>query len=94
MNKYLPGLAAISLLTATSQALALEVEVHRAGMLFTNIPLTTKFMRSNETASGIRIGQTRFSTDKYGSLLNAFTHHPAMLELQFRPAGQNESERL
>jgi hypothetical protein len=88
MKQYLRLLAVASTLVFTGQACALEATIERAGMVYTNIPLTTKFMRSNETAIGIRFGQTRFSTDKYGSLLNAFTNHPAMVEVEFRPTGR------
>lgn len=88
MKKILQLLAAGSTLAFAGQTFAMEASIHRAGMIYTNIPLTTKFMRSNETAIGFRFGQTRFSTDRYGSLLNAFKNHPAMVEFEFRPTGR------
>jgi len=89
MKNYIGTIAAVTMVMASGQALALETSVDRVGMVYTKIPLTKKFMRSNETAIGFRFGQTRFSTNHYGSnLVNSFKHNPAVVELEFRPAGQ------
>ena len=94
MKKRLPILAIITSVLASSQALALETSIERVGMVYTSIPLTTKFMRSNDTAIGFRFGQARFSTDRYGYLFTSFDTHPAMVEMEFRPRGRIGSMSL
>jgi hypothetical protein len=87
--KYLSRTVALaSLVALTGQSLAMETRIERSGMLYAKIPLTKKFMRTNETAVGFRFGQARFSTDSYGSLLSSFKTHPGMIEMEFRPTGR------
>ena len=82
------SLYAASLFAFAGQALAMDTSIERAGMMYAKIPLTKKFMRSNDTAVGFRFGQARFSTDSVGSLLSSFKTHPAMVEMEFRPTGR------
>jgi hypothetical protein len=87
--KYLSRTVVLASLVAFSgQSLAMDTRIERSGMLYAKIPLTKKFMRTNETAIGFRFGQARFSTDSYGSLLSSFKTHPGMIEMEFRPTGR------
>ena len=87
--KYLSRTVVLASLAAFSgQSLAMDTRIERSGMLYAKIPLTKKFMRTNETAIGFRFGQARFSTDSYGSLLSSFKTHPGMIEMEFRPTGR------
>jgi hypothetical protein len=87
--KYLSRTFVLASLVAFSgQSLAMDTRIERSGMLYAKVPLTKKFMRTNETAIGFRFGQARFSTDSYGSLLSSFKTHPGMIEMEFRPTGR------
>jgi hypothetical protein len=87
--KYLSRILVLASLVAFSgQSLAMDTRIERSGMLYAKVPLTKKFMRTNETAIGFRFGQARFSTDSYGSLLSSFKTHPGMIEMEFRPTGR------
>lgn len=87
-------IAALTALTLSAgQALAFETEIERAGMLYINIPLSnrTSAPTIDKSIMGFRFGQTRYSSDRVGSLFTYFRTRPALFEVQFGMVGRKNA---
>jgi hypothetical protein len=88
MTTSLKTAAAVALLLTAGQALALETEIQRVGMLYLNIPLSTQSVpKMDKSVVGLRFGQTRISTDSAGSVFTYFRSGPALFDVQFGMIG-------